>query len=114
MKAREPTIRQLRELVETASRENPHLTSRLEKAAFLVLLRRIQPLKNGRYTVCSEDGLRDYKIVGGHCDCSDYVRHGVGHPCKHRLALMLSQRVGCSTSPLGHEAPAGRSQKRAS
>ena len=28
-------------------------------------------------------------IRNGECECSDYVRHGKGHPCKHRLALML-------------------------
>lgn len=39
MAIKKPTIDQLRELVQQASRENPHLTSRLEKAAFLVLLR---------------------------------------------------------------------------
>ena len=39
------TIRELRQIVEKASRSNPHLTSRLEKAAFLVLLRPIGTLE---------------------------------------------------------------------
>lgn len=42
-----------------------------------------------RYEVGSEDGLRNYLVVNGHCECHDYVRHGIGHPCKHRLALAL-------------------------
>ena len=96
MEAREPTIHQLRGLVRNASRDNPLLTSRLEKAAFLVLLRPIVSLGDGHYRVSSEDGLRDYEIPNGHCQCSDYLRHGAGHPCKHRLALALYLRMGCS------------------
>ena len=43
----------------------------------------------GRYEVGSEDGLRNYRIINGHCDCHDGVRHGIGYTCKHRLALAL-------------------------
>lgn len=78
MKSREYTIHELRELVQNASRYNPHLTSRLEKAAFLVLLRPI------------------VSVGDGHCECSDYLRHGAGHPCKHRLALVLDRKLGFS------------------
>ena len=94
MSTKEPKLRQLRELVERASRDNPHLTSRLEKAAFLLLLRPIERIGNLHYRVGSEDGLRYYEVVNGHCQCSDYLRHGAGHPCKHRLALSLNQRLG--------------------
>ena len=94
MSTKEPKLRQLRELVERASRDNPHLTSRLEKAAFLLLLRPIARIGDHHYRVGSEDGLRDYEVVNGHCQCSDYLRHGAGHPCKHRLALALNQRLG--------------------
>ena len=45
------TIRELRQIVEKASRANPHLTSRLEKAAFLVLLRTIEPLGDHHYQI---------------------------------------------------------------
>ena len=89
----EPSIRQLREMVESASRGNPHLTSRLEKDAFLVLLRRIEDLGENHFRVGSEDSLRDYDITNGHCECSDYIRHGVGHPCKHRLALTFFKQL---------------------
>jgi len=87
------TIRELRDIVQKASRDNPHLTSRLEKAAFLVLLRPIEPLGDHHYQVMSEDGLRYYEVINGHCQCHDYVRHGSGHPCKHRLALAIPQRL---------------------
>ena len=93
------TIRELRQIVEKASRDNPHLTSRLEKAAFLVLLRPIEPVGDHHYQVRSEDGLRDYHVRNGHCECHDYVNHGPGHPCKHRLALAMYQRLDVIGSP---------------
>lgn len=110
LEAREPTIRQLRDLVRKASRDNPHLTSRLDKAAFLVLLRPIVRLGDQRYQVGSEDGLRCYEVLNGHCECSDYLRHGVGHPCKHRLALSLYLRLESSEQPShrpNHSSPPG-------
>ena len=99
MGATKPTLCQLRKLVHQASRDNPHLTSRLEKAAFLVLLRPIVPLGDHHFRIGSEDGLRHYEVLNGHCECSDYLRHGTGHPCKHRLALALYQRLECSGAP---------------
>ena len=86
MAASSPTIDQLRELVQRASRDNPHLTTRLEKAAFLVLLRPLVSVGDDHYRVGAEDGLRDYEVRNGHCECADYLRHGAGHDCKHRLA----------------------------
>ena len=99
MDKRQSDIHDLRQLVQSASREPPHLTSRLEKAAFLVLLRPIEVLGQHHYQVRSEDGLRYYEVRNGHCECHDYVRHGPGHPCKHRLALALYQRIGCNRTP---------------
>ena len=99
MESKEPSIRELRQLVQKANRDNPHLTSRLEKAAFLMLLRPIVPLGDHHYQVGSEDGLRYYEVLNGHCQCHDYVRHGPGHPCKHRLALAMYQRLECSGPP---------------
>jgi len=83
------TIQKRRHLVQRASVTRPHLTSRLEKGAFLLVLRPIEKLDGGAWRVGSEDGLRSYLVRDGDCECSDYVRHGKGHPCKHRLALML-------------------------
>jgi len=94
MAVKNPTIDQLRDLVQQASRENPHLTSRLEKAAFLVLLRPLESLGDDHFRVGAEDGLRVYEVQNGHCECSDYLRHGAGHDCKHRLALALCQELG--------------------
>ena len=51
-------------------------------------------LGDHHFQIGSEDGLRNYEVLNGHCQCFDYVRHGAGHPCKHRLALSLYQRLG--------------------
>ncbi len=110
MRGKKPTIKQLRDLVQRATRNNPHLTSRLERAAFLFLLRPIVPLGDQHYQIGSEDGLRHYEVLNGHCQCSDYVRHGAGHPCKHRLALSFYHRLESSGPPLASDrnsCPAG-------
>ena len=78
MAARKPTIDQLRDLVQRASRENPHLTTRLEKAAFLVLLRPLVSIGDDHYRVGAEDGLRNYDVPNGHGECADYLRQGAG------------------------------------
>lgn len=97
------TVLALQERVHELCRERPHLTSRIEKAGFIVLLRSIQELKYRRhYRVGAEDGLRTYDIINGHCECSDYVRHGPGHPCKHRLAIELYEEVGSNLPPSVH------------
>ncbi|MEE8384312.1 MAG: SWIM zinc finger family protein [Dehalococcoidia bacterium] len=83
------TIDQLRWLIKNAAMRRPHLTGRLEKAAFLVLLRPIEHVDGDVWQVESEDGLRFYTLRNGECDCSDYLRHGRGHLCKHRIALFL-------------------------
>ncbi len=87
------TIEELQMLIKDATMRRPHLTSRLEKAAFLVLLRPIERLDGDLWQVGSEDGLRFYTIREGECECSDYLRHGSGHPCKHRLALFLHRSL---------------------
>ena len=83
------SIEELRGLINDAAMRRPHLTGRLEKAAFLVLLRPIERLGTDIWRVGSEDGLRFYTVRDGECECSDYQRHGSGHLCKHRIALFL-------------------------
>ena len=51
--------------------------------------------------VGAEDGLRDYAV--------DYLRHGAGHNCKHRLALALSQALGCGEAAPPGQAAIGKS-----
>jgi len=87
------TIEALRDIVERGCHESPHLTGRLEKAAFIVLLRPIENLGDGTYRVPSEDALKTYVVQNGQCECPDYVRHGNGHYCKHRLAVGMLSRL---------------------
>ena len=54
--------------------------------------------------VGAEDGLRDY--------AADYLRHGAGHNCKHRLALALSQELGYGQVSLSDQAGTGKSIDR--
>jgi len=84
------TIERLRRLVEEGKRERPELASRLERAAFILLLRPI--LKEGDgWRVGSEDGRRWHAIQGGRCSCQDFQHRG--GPCKHLLALELLARL---------------------
>ncbi len=47
----------------------------------------------------AEDRLRNDEVLNGHCECADYLRHGAGHDCKHRLALAICQELGCAAVP---------------
>lgn len=73
-------------MVERGSRENPHLTGRLEKAAFILLLGPIERLHTSTYRVATEDALESYIVQNRQCECPDFVRHGEGHYWKRRLA----------------------------
>ncbi len=99
------TIEELRGLIKDAAMRRPHLTGRLEKAAFLVLLRPIERLATDIWRVGSDDGLRFYTVREGECECSDYLRHRSGHPCKHRIALFLHRSLED-----GAREPAGEKQ----
>ncbi len=58
-----------------------------------MLLRPIERLDMDIWRVGSEYGLRFYIVREGECECSDYLRHGSGHPCKHRIALFLHRSL---------------------
>ncbi len=106
------TIEELRELINDAAMRRPHLTGRLEKAAFLVLLRPIERLGADIWRVGSEDGLRFYNVREGECECSDYLRHGSGHPCKHRLALFLHRSLENGAGKSAVEKQGNRARRR--
>ena len=86
-------IRDLRSWVELGSLGNPRLLGRFEKAAFIVLLRQVKRIDENTYSVQSEDGLMCYRVSNGACECSDFRRHGIGHRCKHVLAVEFVERV---------------------
>jgi hypothetical protein len=95
----EMEVEALRELVSRGSRERPLLASRLEGAAHIVATRIVERQPDGACIVPSEDGLKVYVVSNGACECSDYVRHGQGHYCKHRLAVGLLSRLNGKAQP---------------
>ncbi len=105
------TIEELRELINDAAMRRPHLTGRLEKAAFLVLLRPIERLGTDIWRVGSEDGLRFYTVKERECECSDYLRHGSGHHCKHRIALFLHRSLEDGAQEAAGETHGDRGQR---
>ena len=105
------TIDELRGLINDAAMRRPHLTGRLERAAFLVLLRPIERMGTDIWRVGSEDGLRFYTVREGECECSDYLRHGSGHPCKHRLALFLHRSLESGAGKPAAQKPRDRGRR---
>lgn len=81
-----PAIEALRETLQSGSRENPHLTGRLEEPTFIVLLGRIERLDTRTCRVASEEALERYIVQSRQYECPDFVRHGEGRYWKHRLA----------------------------
>lgn len=78
----------IRSATEHAKAHRPELASRVERAAFILVMRRIE--RDGEaWTVesVSQPG-KCYRVVGCTCDCPDYFR-APDHQCKHRLAVAL-------------------------
>jgi hypothetical protein len=82
----------LRTLVDRGRERRPELASRIERAAFIVLMRRIEPVEGGNWLVesDSEPG-KVYAVTSDACDCQDYYRAPKGY-CKHRIAVAISIR----------------------
>ena len=79
----------IRELIERGSRRSPALTKRLERAAFLLLMRRIEAHPEGGWTVESETEVgKVYRVTDDACECPDFQWAPHGY-CKHRLAVMM-------------------------
>jgi hypothetical protein len=92
--ALEPDVRVL---VARGSARHPELASRLEKAAFLLLFRTVQPQLDGTWTVGSErDASKTYTVNlnanRAYCTCEDSLRRP-GLECKHSLAAVLLSRA---------------------
>lgn len=86
-----PTIEQLRTYVERAKERRPELTSRLERAAFIVTMRTITRHGPDYWEVESDtESDRSYWVYGQKCSCPDHAR-APGGLCKHRLACGIVQ-----------------------
>ena len=102
------------DLVARGSARHPELRARLERAAFLVLFREVQPQLDGTWRVGSErDASKSYRVdlsadaSDGYCDCPDSRRHP-GDECKHSLAALILSRavLGLDRHPCLDQAPA--------
>jgi hypothetical protein len=86
-----PTIEALRTYVERAKERRPELTSRLERAAFIVTMRQITRHGPDYWEVESDtEHGRAYWVLGMNCSCPDHAR-APGGLCKHRLAVGVLQ-----------------------
>src|SRR5262249_38208850 len=71
----------------------PACNARVEKAVALVLGGNVEMLGDGTARVASQsDGVTQYHIVNGHCDCLDYPQAHQGW-CKHRLGHAIAKRA---------------------
>src|SRR5215210_1191787 len=91
------TLDQLQSILDAAKAKCPDLASRLDRAASLLITRRIERGESGRvWFVQSETDLeREYAVAifkGGPwvCECQDYKRRQQW--CKHGLAVALLRR----------------------
>src|SRR5687768_7221905 len=89
----------LRTVLAKGQAAHPELASRMERAAMILVLRRIEPAVSGQagaYWVQASDGSREYWVTldprgyrGDRCTCKDYESRG--GPCKHAMAVRLLQ-----------------------
>jgi hypothetical protein len=68
---------------------HPELAGRMERAAMLVVLRRVEKNDDGSWRVESErERGHFYRVTPDGCECPDVPRAPGGY-CKHRLAVAL-------------------------
>jgi hypothetical protein len=91
----------LRAVLAKGQAAHPELACRMERAALIVIQRRISPAvapenRAVGYWVEASDGSREYWVTldprgyrGDQCSCPDYAKRG--GPCKHAIAVRLLQ-----------------------
>jgi hypothetical protein len=89
-----PALEDPQHIASVFAQDRSHLARRLKHATFLLLFRHILVLDETHFRVESEGTRRWYEVRDGQCTCEDYRRHGMGHFCKHLLAVALGQELG--------------------
>jgi hypothetical protein len=82
-------VETMRDVMRRGQARYPELAGRMEKAAMLLVLRRVEPEDKGVWLVESErEAGRMYRVTPDGCECPDIARapHGL---CKHHLAVLL-------------------------
>src|SRR5262245_7707921 len=76
-----------------ATEQLPECVGRVDLAVKLVLAGDVELLTDGTSKVYSaSNGISQYHIVNGHCDCRDFAQAPHGY-CKHRLAAAIARRA---------------------
>ena len=111
----------LRAVLAKGQAAHPELAARMQRAATIVALRRIQPGQGAGWWVQSEEGDGEYWVFqdgsgwrDDRCTCADY-RHR-GGPCKHAVAVRLLQaceRAEARGASLPAPVPADSAEDRA-
>jgi hypothetical protein len=103
----------LRAVLAKGQAAHPELACRMERAALIVIQRRIDPAvapenRGTGYWVEASDGSKEYWVTldprgyrGDRCSCPDYLNRG--GPCKHAIAVRLLQ--ACEARERGPEPP---------
>ena len=119
------TLATLREVLAKGQAAHPELACRMERAALLIIQRRIEPAmapenKGVGYWVEASDGSREYWVTldprgyrGDRCSCPDYRQRG--GPCKHAIAVRLlraCERRGDTRPPIAFPTRAYRDDDR--
>jgi hypothetical protein len=82
-------VETIRDVVSRGKARHPELAGRMEKAAMLLILRRVEPETEGIWRVESErEPDRFYRVMPDGCECPDIARAPRGY-CKHRIAVLL-------------------------
>jgi hypothetical protein len=82
-------VETIRDVVNRGKARHPELAGRMEKAAMLLLLRRVEPETEGVWRVEPErEPDRFYRVTADGCECPDIARAPRGY-CKHRIAVLL-------------------------
>lgn len=81
----------LREMAERGKTRRPELASRIERAVFIVVMRRIEQRGENDWLIESDTEVgKSYGVTLTSCSCPDFARAPLGL-CKHRLALGLAR-----------------------
>lgn len=90
------TLADVRALAAALHREHPQAGNRVDHAAFLACFREVERGTSPvLWWVPSEtDPAQQYMVLAGqHCTCQDCARRGALTPCKHLLAVAITQRL---------------------
>ena len=80
-------------IADKAKAKLPECNGRVDSAVKIVLGGDVELLADGTAKVASQsNGMTQYHVVNGHCDCRDYEKAPHSF-CKHRLSAAIARRA---------------------